>query len=104
MHGRQAAPQLLEQDDLFGQAAAAAAVLLRNRHAQITGLGQLPVEHGVVLLGPVVRQRVTLLAGAALPAAELPHRRREIPLLLGESHRVHPGSSCRKHHSRASLL
>ena len=48
---------------------------------------------GLLLLGAVVGQRIALLARAAFLAAELADGKGEVPLLLGESHRVHSSSS-----------
>ncbi len=89
-------PQLLEQDDLLGESTAAAAVFFGYRNAEISCRCQFLVQAGMVLFGTVVGQRVALLARAAFLATEIAHGNGEIPLFLGEPHRIHQSSSAER--------
>jgi hypothetical protein len=82
---RHAVPEFLVQQQLLDQAAAAPAVLLGQRDADVAGGRELLVELGRVGLLAAERVLVALLLGADLAAAPFPHRLGEGVLLIGEA-------------------
>jgi hypothetical protein len=83
--GDQAVGGLLQEDAGVGEAAARAAVLLRQADPEPAQVGEPAVEPLVVRFAPAVGQRVPLLPGPALAFGEVPHGGGEIGLVLGET-------------------